>query len=336
MRVLAIESSCDDTGIAIYKEAPLQLVHKLSSQTKIHQRFGGVVPELASRDHCLKMLPLIESVLEEAQITSKDIDGIAYTRGPGLIGALMVGAMMARSLAYSWNVPLIGVHHLEGHLLAPMLEDPKPDYPFIGLLVSGGHTLLAQVSAFGQYEILGQSLDDAAGEAFDKTAKLLNLSYPGGPKIEKLAKKGIADRFKFPRPLMQKDNLNFSFSGLKTHVRTTLERIGQEDQDRADIAYAFEQSAIDQLVRKAKHALIRTGLSRLVVAGGVAANQTLRKALDDMANDLSIEVFFPRLSLCTDNGAMIAYAGAQRFLHGQKEDPKAPICVKPRWPLSTL
>jgi len=306
MRVLGIETSCDETGVAVYdSEQDLLLGHALYSQIDIHAQYGGVVPELASRDHVRKLVPLIKQLLTENQIKPNDIEGIAYTAGPGLIGALLVGAAIGRSLAWAWQVPAIGVHHMEGHLLAAMLEKPAPTFPFLALLVSGGHTQLVQVAARGKYTILGESVDDAAGEAFDKTAKLLGLGYPGGPAIAQLAAHGNPDVFHFPRPMTQRPGLDFSFSGLKTCVLTTWQAQAQNEQTRADIARAFEDAVIDTLAIKCRRALQQTGLKRLVIAGGVGANQRLRIRLTQLANKMEASVYYPRPIFCTDNGAMI-------------------------------
>jgi N6-L-threonylcarbamoyladenine synthase len=334
MLVLGIESSCDETGVALYDSKRGLLAHALHSQIALHAEYGGVVPELASRDHVRKTLPLIQAALDEAEIKPININGLAYTAGPGLIGALLVGAAIGRGLAWSWGVPAIGVHHMEGHLLAPMLENPAPDFPFIALLVSGGHTLLVQVEGIGRYRILGDTLDDAAGEAFDKTAKLLGLDYPGGPALARLAVQGDAGRFRFPRPMTDRPGLDFSFSGLKTFALTTIQNAGNDDQTRADIARAFEDAVVDTLTIKCRRALQQTGVRRLVVAGGVGANRSLRDALRDMAVALDAEVFYPRLEFCTDNGAMIAYAGACRLQAGQRQD--LAVEVRPRWSLEEL
>lgn len=330
MRVLGIETSCDETAIAIYCHQQGLLGHQIFSQ-KTHHDYGGVVPELASRDHLQKLLPLVDKLLQETGSSSHNIDGIAYTAGPGLIGALMVGAAFARALSFAWQKPALGVHHLEGHLLAPMLEKKAPAFPFIALLVSGGHSQLFQVNGLGQYLLLGESLDDAAGEAFDKTGKLLGLPYPGGPHLAKLAKEGNAQRFTFPRPLL-KEGLNFSFSGLKTAVATTIAKESKDPQTKADIAAAFEDAVIETLVVKSKRALLQTGLNRLVVAGGVSANEKLRQALDALSKD-NIEAFYPSPAFCTDNGAMIAYCGCQRLMRGEQD--QSAIKVKARWPLAS-
>ncbi|RUO18384.1 tRNA (adenosine(37)-N6)-threonylcarbamoyltransferase complex transferase subunit TsaD [Aliidiomarina haloalkalitolerans] len=334
MRVLGIETSCDETGIAVYCTEQGLLSHVLYSQVKLHADYGGVVPELASRDHVRKTLPLIEQALSEAKLQPDQIDGVAYTSGPGLIGALLVGATIGRSLAFGWQVPAIGVHHMEGHLLAPMLEASRPDFPFVALLVSGGHTQLVRVDGIGEYELLGESVDDAAGEAFDKTAKLLGLDYPGGPRLAKLAEQGVAGRFQFPRPMTDKPGLNFSFSGLKTAAATAIAENTNDEQTQADIARAFEDAVVDTLLIKCRRALEQTGLNRLVMAGGVSANKRLRAALAETMSKLGGEVFYPRAEFCTDNGAMIAFAGAQRLAAGQHAE--AAVKVRPRWPLTEL
>ncbi len=335
MRVIGLETSCDETGVAVYDSARGLLAHALYSQVSLHEEYGGVVPELASRDHVRKTLPLLRQVLAEAGLRRTDIDGVAYTAGPGLIGALLVGAAIGRSLAWALGVPAVAVHHMEGHLLAPMLEENPPAFPFVALLVSGGHTQLMRVDGVGQYALLGDTLDDAAGEAFDKTAKLLGLGYPGGPALARLAERGDPARFHFTRPMVNRPGLEFSFSGLKTHALTTLraEPLADE-QTRADIARAFEDAVVDTLAIKCRRALEQTGLTRLVVAGGVSANRRLRARLDDMARPLAAAVYYPRLEFCTDNGAMIAYAGYQRLRAGQAE-PLA-FTAWPRWPLSEV
>ncbi len=330
MKILGIETSCDETGIAIYDTEQGLLADALYSQVKLHAKYGGVVPELASRDHIRKISPLIKSVTQQANLRLSDLDGIAYTSGPGLIGALMVGASLGRSLAWGLNIPALAVHHMEGHLLAPMLEDNPPKFPFIALLVSGGHTLLVSVKAIGSYKILGESLDDAAGEAFDKTAKMLGLAYPGGPILAALAQKGDPDVYHFPRPMINRPGLDFSFSGLKTYALTTWQKSTQTDMDRANIARAFQDAIVDTLFLKCRRALKQTGHQRLVIAGGVGANSALREKLQQ----LNAEVFFPRLVFCTDNGAMIAYAGAMRLYAGQQEE--AVIQTRPRWSLEDL
>jgi len=341
MRVLGLETSCDETGVALYDSEQGLLAHALYSQVGLHQAYGGVVPELASRDHIRRLIPLLWEVLEQSSTTTDQIDGIAYTGGPGLIGALLVGASFGRSLAWAWGRPAVAVHHLEGHLLAPMLEAEPPATPFLALLVSGGHTLLVRVDAIGCYRILGQTLDDAVGEAFDKTAKLLGLGYPGGPALERLAKQGNPERFNFPRPMTDRPGLDFSFSGLKTYAMNTLragdsmmERIPGAGSLRADVACAFQQAAVDTLMIKCRRALQQTGLSRLVVAGGVGANASLRRQLHRLSETLGISLYFPRLEFCTDNGAMIAYAGCLRLQAGQFEGPS--FNARARWPIDEL
>jgi N6-L-threonylcarbamoyladenine synthase len=334
MRILGIETSCDETGVAIYDTNKGLLAHTLYSQVALHAEYGGVVPELASRDHIRKLTPLIHEVLASAGLKLTDLDGIAYTRGPGLMGALLVGSALGRSLALSLGIPAIGVHHMEGHLLAPMLEDRPPEFPFVALLVSGGHTQLMSVTGVGQYELLGQSLDDAVGEAFDKTAHLLGLGYPGGPELAKLAKNGDGSRFKFPRPMTDRPGLDFSFSGLKTFAMNTLKEHIDEEYIAANIAVAFQQAVVDTLVIKCRRAVDQTGFNRLIVAGGVGANQLLRTRLKSEMQKKDVEVFFPQLAFCTDNGAMIAYAGALRLQAGQKDDED--FSGKPRWPMTEL
>lgn len=339
MRVLGLETSCDETGVAVYDSEKGLLAHELYTQIALHAEYGGVVPELASRDHVRKLLPLIESVLANSGSTSSDIDAIAYTSGPGLVGALMVGAALGRSLAYAWGVPALGVHHMEGHLLAPMLEDTPPAFPFVALLVSGGHTQLVNVTGIGQYALLGESIDDAAGEAFDKCAKMLDLDYPGGPLVAKLAERGVSGRFKFPRPMVDRPGLDFSFSGLKTAVLTTVKANAQadglpDDQTCADIAKAFEEAVVDTLVIKCRRALEQTGHKTLVMAGGVSANKHLRAELTRSLASIGATVFYARHEFCTDNGAMIAYAGCQRLAAGASDDLS--VTIKARWPLDTL
>jgi N6-L-threonylcarbamoyladenine synthase len=334
MRVLGIETSCDETGVAVYDSEQGLLAHRLYSQVELHADYGGVVPELASRDHVRKLIPLIKEVLAAANSQAQDINGIAYTSGPGLAGALMVGALTGRSLAYAWNVPAIGVHHMEGHLLAPLLEENKPEFPFIALLVSGGHTQLLRVDGIGRYELLGESVDDAAGEAFDKVAKMLNLDYPGGPNVAKLALKGNGEAFSFPRPMLDRPGLDFSFSGLKTSVLTAYKQTEDYPNKLADIAASFEAAIVDSLVRKCERALKQTGLKRLVMAGGVSANVRLRAQLLDLAQRKRWQVFYPSPMFCTDNGAMIAYAGCQRLMAGQQEG--LGVTIKPRWPMVDL
>jgi N6-L-threonylcarbamoyladenine synthase len=315
------------------------LGHLLYSQVKKHAEYGGVVPELASRDHIRKTLPMIQKLMSDTGCEPKDINGLAYTSGPGLIGALMVGASIGRSLAYAWGIPAIGIHHMEGHLLAPMLEAEPPTFPFVALLVSGGHTQLLRVDGVGQYELLGESLDDAAGEAFDKTAKMLDLDYPGGPAISKLAEQGRADRFTFPRPMTDRPGLDFSFSGLKTYTLNTVTQHAAEDglpddQCMADIAWAFQEAVVDTLAIKCRRAMQQTGLTTLIMAGGVSANQRLREKLKQQMAKLNVSVYYPRPEFCVDNGAMIAYAGYQRLRHGQHDD--LAIQVQARWPLESL
>ncbi len=333
MYVLGIETSCDETAVAIYHANKGLISHSLYSQVLTHNEYGGVVPELASRDHVRKLIPLIKQVLTESGLTVPDIQGIAYTAGPGLMGALLVGAATARSLAWAWRIPAIAVHHMEGHLLAPMLENPSPNFPFVALLISGGHTLLIEVSTIGHYHLLGESLDDAAGEAFDKTAKLLGLAYPGGPALAKLATHG-KPHLKFPRPMTDRPGLDFSFSGLKTFTLNAFNNSPKTDQDKADIAFAFQQAMAETLTIKCKRALQQTGLNTLVVAGGVSANQEIRRQLQQMSQKERAEIFFPRPEFCTDNGAMIAYAGCQRLLAGQTQE--LTIFARPRWPISEL
>ncbi|MDP9499846.1 tRNA (adenosine(37)-N6)-threonylcarbamoyltransferase complex transferase subunit TsaD [Bisgaard Taxon 45] len=339
MRVLGIETSCDETGVAIYDEQKGLVANQLYTQIALHADYGGVVPELASRDHIRKTAPLIQAALAQANLTPEDIDGIAYTAGPGLVGALLVGSTIARSLAYAWNVPAIAVHHMEGHLLAPMLEDNPPTFPFVALLVSGGHTQLVRVDGVGRYQLLGESIDDAAGEAFDKTAKLLGLDYPGGAALARLAEKGDPKRFKFPRPMTDRPGLDFSFSGLKTFAANTLQQAIKEEgelteQTKADIAYAFQQAVVETLVIKCRRALKETGFNRLVIAGGVSANKQLRQELAQLMQQLKGEVFYPQPQFCTDNGAMIAYTGFLRLKQGESQ-PLA-IQVKPRWAMTEL
>jgi len=338
MLVLGLETSCDETGIALYDTERGLLAHRVYSQIAVHAEYGGVVPELASRDHIRKGLPLIREVMAEAGLSLQDLEGIAYTRGPGLVGALLVGACMGQSLAWSLGIPAVGVHHMEGHLLAPMLEEESPDFPFIALLVSGGHTQLVKVTAIGEYELLGESLDDAAGEAFDKAAKMMGLPYPGGPELSRIADQGDAKRFSFPRPMTDRPGLDFSFSGLKTFTRTTILDCAVDgvlaEQDKNDIAAGFQAAVVDTLAIKCKRAMKQTGVNRLIIAGGVGANKLLREQLRKTAEELKGRVFYPRPELCTDNGAMIAYAGAQRLLAGEYA-PLAVSCV-PRWPMTEL
>ncbi len=338
MRVLGIETSCDETGVAIYDSEQGLLADALYSQVKMHAEYGGVVPELASRDHVRKLLPLVQETLDKAGLTKTDIDAVAYTAGPGLVGALMVGASCGRAMAFTWDVPAIGVHHMEGHLLAPMLEEAPPEFPFVALLVSGGHTQLVRVDGIGQYELLGESLDDAAGEAFDKAAKMLGLDYPGGPLIAKLAKQGDRSRFRFPRPMTDRPGVDMSFSGLKTFTLNTANKHrvdGQlSEQDKADIASAFEEAVVDTLAIKCRRALEMTGLKQLVIAGGVSANDRLREKLGEMVQKRKAQLFYARPEFCTDNGAMIAFAGCQRLVAGQQDDLS--IVIRPRWPMDEL
>ncbi len=332
MRVLGIESSCDETGLALYDTEAGLLAHALHSQVAMHAEYGGVVPELASRDHIRRALPLLKRVLAEAGAELKDIDAIAYTQGPGLAGALLVGASIANGLGLALGKPTIGIHHLEGHLLSPLLSEPRPEFPFVALLVSGGHTQLMRVDGVGRYELLGETVDDAAGEAFDKTAQLLGLGYPGGPALSSLAEQGDAYRYKLPRPMLNSHNLDFSFAGLKTAALTLARKEGPEAA--ADIAAGFQAAAVEVLAAKCLAALKQTGLQRLVVAGGVGANRSLRSRLDAEAQHKRFAVFYPPLALCTDNGAMIAFAGALRLAEAQGRDGR--FTVKPRWDLSTL
>ena len=332
-RVLGIETSCDDTGVAIYDGQQGLLGHALYSQIKLHAEYGGVVPELAARDHIRKVIPLVDAVLEQTNCSTESITAVAYTKGPGLAGALLAGSAVAKGLAFAWGVPSIGVHHMEGHMLAPMLEAKAPEFPFVALLVSGGHCLLAEVKAIGEYQILGQTLDDAVGEAFDKTAKILGLSYPGGPIISKMAEQGKPDRFRFPRPMLNRPGLDFSYSGLKTFALTTAQNNELDEQTVADIAYAFQEAAVETLVVKSKRALEQTNSQRLVVAGGVGANKSLRAELNKMAESKGYQVFYPRLEFCTDNGAMIALAG---MLRQSQADDSLGFQVRPRWSLEEL
>ncbi|UOA09088.1 tRNA (adenosine(37)-N6)-threonylcarbamoyltransferase complex transferase subunit TsaD [Methylobacter sp. S3L5C] len=333
MYVLGIETSCDETAVAIYHSEQGLINHILHSQVDMHSEYGGVVPELASRDHIRKLVPLIKQLMQESRLGSADINGIAYTAGPGLMGALLVGATTARSLAWAWQIPAIAVHHMEGHLLAPMLEENPPEFPFVALLISGGHTLLIQVRGVGRYQLLGESLDDAAGEAFDKTAKMLGLGYPGGPKLSALAEQGTP-QIKFPRPMTDRPGLDFSFSGLKTFTLNTFNASEKTEQDQANIAASFQQAVAETLSIKCKRALQQTGLKRLVVAGGVSANKQIRAALTEMTAKEQAQIYFPRLEFCTDNGAMIAYAGCQRLMAGQQQGLE--IFARPRWPISEL
>jgi N6-L-threonylcarbamoyladenine synthase len=337
--VLGIESSCDETGVAILRWQPDApgaglLAHTLYSQIKLHADYGGVVPELASRDHVRKLLPLIREALAQAGLGVRDLGGVAYTAGPGLVGALLVGASVGRALAWALDVPAVAVHHMEGHLLAPLLEQDPPQPPFVALLVSGGHSLLVEVKAIGQYTILGDTLDDAAGEAFDKTAKLMGLPYPGGPALAKLAEQGRPGVFRFSRPMTDRPGLDFSFSGLKTQVLLAWQKSDQSEQTRADVARAFEEAIVETLIIKCRRALQACGAQRLVIAGGVGANRRLRAELAAAGEHDGFRVYFPRLAFCTDNGAMIALAGAIRLASGQQQDET--VQVRPRWDLQTL
>ncbi len=334
MIILGLETSCDETGLALYDSERGLLAHVLHSQIALHAEYGGVVPELASRDHVRKTLPLLRRLFQQANVAPHQVDGVAYTRGPGLIGALLVGAAIGRGLAWAWNVPALGVHHMEGHLLAPMLEPDPPAFPFVALLVSGGHTLLVRVDGIGQYHILGESVDDAAGEAFDKTAKLLGLPYPGGPALARLAEQGAPGRFQFPRPMTDRPGCDFSFSGLKTAAINTWRTLEPTAENRAAVARAFEEAVVETLAIKCRRALKATRLKRLIIAGGVGANRRLRERLREMTAELGGQVHYPRLEFCTDNGAMIAYTGWRRLAAGQRED--AAIEVLPRWPLDRL
>lgn len=332
---LGIETSCDETALALYHPQRGLIAHQLDSQVALHTQYGGVVPELASRNHVAKMLPLLTATLQQANCSLHDIKQIAYTKGPGLVGALLVGAAFAKGLGFALQVPTLGVHHLEAHLLATMLEKPAPAFPFCALLVSGGHTLLVAVKELGQYEILGETLDDAAGEALDKTAKLLGLPYPGGPALEQLARQGNAQRFVFPRPMTDRPGLDFSFSGLKTLAVYTLAKEQPTQQTKADLAAAFQAAVMDTLVLKAKRALQHTGYQRLIVAGGVTANQLLRTSMQTTLSAQGKEVFYPHSSFCTDNAAMVAYTGYQRFLR-KEQDTSLAIEVLPRWELTAV
>ncbi len=332
---LGIESSCDETGIALYQIGRGLLAHALHTQVAMHSEYGGVVPELASRDHVRRIIPLLREVMQEADVSLDQIDAIAYTQGPGLGGALLVGASVANALAYALDIPVLGIHHLEGHLLSPLLSDPAPEFPFVALLVSGGHTQLMRVDGVGQYALLGETLDDAAGEAFDKSAKLLGLSYPGGPALAKLAASGRPGQFKLPRPMLHSGDLDFSFSGLKTAVLTLVRQSGDNEQSRADIACATQEAIVEVLAHKARAALAQTGLSRLVVAGGVGANRLLRSRLNEAIGKRGGTVYYPDLEFCTDNGAMIAFAGALRLAQQQGHKDYR-FNVKPRWNLAEI
>jgi N6-L-threonylcarbamoyladenine synthase len=332
--VLGIETSCDETAVAVYEGGRGLLAHRVYTQTDLHEIWGGVVPELASRDHVRRLTPMIRQAMADAGATAAAIDGIAYTAGPGLVGALLVGATVARGLAYAWNVPAVGIHHLEGHLLAPLLEPDPPPFPFLALLVSGGHTMLVDVEGVGRYRVLGESLDDAAGEAFDKTAKLLGLAYPGGAKLARLAESGRDGVFEFPRPMLDRPGLDFSFSGLKTAALVALRGREQDDVLRADLARGFETAVVDTLVAKSLRALAATGRRVLIVAGGVGANRRLREQLARAAADRGARVHYPRLEFCTDNAAMIAYAGHARLAAGERATLS--VDARARWPLPDL
>ncbi len=334
MVILGIETSCDETGVALYDGGRGLLAHALYSQVELHARYGGVVPELASRDHVSKLLPLVQEVIDKSCISPATIGGVAYTAGPGLVGALLVGAAAGRALAWTWGVPAVAVHHMEGHLLAPMLEADPPAFPFLALLVSGGHTQLVEVAGVGRYRLLGDSVDDAVGEAFDKTATVLGLGYPGGPALAALAEQGDPGRLRFPRPMTDRPGLDFSFSGLKTFALTTWQRSDQTGRDRADIARAFEEAVVDTLAIKCRRALEQTGLKTLVIAGGVGANRRLRERLGELMQQRGGRVCYPRPEFCTDNGAMIAYAGYCRLRAGQQESLS--IRAVPRWSLEDL
>lgn len=331
MIVLGIESSCDETGVALYDSERGLIGHELYSQIALHARYGGVVPELASRDHIRKLPILVKELIEKADISLSDIDGIAYTEGPGLIGALMVAASYAQGLSLAIDCPILGVNHMEAHLMAVMLEEERPEFPFITLLVSGGHTQLVLAKAFGEYELLGQSLDDAVGEAFDKTAKLMGLPYPGGPHLAKMAEGGDPKRFKFPRPMLDRPGLDFSFSGIKTKALLTIE--GHSEADYPDIAAGFQEALVDTLIKKAIRALKQENVTQLVVSGGVGANKELRRMLKAEAEKRGFEVFFPRSEYCTDNGAMVAYVGHERF---KRQESSAKVNLKARWPIDQL
>ena len=334
MIVLGIETSCDETGVALYDSDDGLLSHALFSQVDIHAEYGGVVPEIASRDHVRKLLPLINQCLRTAGLTRSDIDAVAYTAGPGLIGALLVGTAIGRSIAMALDCPALAVNHMEGHLLAPMLDENPPEVPFVALLVSGGHSMLVEVRRIGEYRILGETLDDSAGEAFDKTAKLLGLGYPGGPALAKLAEQGDAERFAFPRPMTNRPGLDFSFSGLKTHTRNLWLNGEQDEVTRADIAAGFQQAVVDTLLIKCRRAMQQTRAQQLVIAGGVGANQSLRQTLQKAGKKHGWKVSYPRLEFCTDNGAMIALAGCQRLMAGEQTGPQLKAFA--RWPIDQL
>ena len=334
MRILAIETSCDESAVAVLDEQRGLLAHELWSQIDLHRIYGGVVPELASRDHLRRLVPLLRSALSQAGTSAAQIDGVAYTAGPGLVGALLTGAALARGLSFGWGVPAIGVHHLEGHLLAPMLESPRPPFPHVALLVSGGHTMLIEVGRIGEYRILGQTRDDAAGEAFDKTAKLLGLPYPGGPELARLAAGGRPGVYVFPRPMLDRPGFEFSFSGLKTAVMLVVRATALTDQARADIAHAVQEAIVTTLCTRSVQALRHTGHRALVVAGGVGANRELRERLGREARAIGAHVYYPRVEFCTDNAAMIAVAGLQRLRAGERAG--SAIEVRARWPLTEL
>ncbi len=336
MRVLGIETSCDDTGVAIYCTEQGLLGQALHSQVAMHERYGGVVPELASRDHVRRLLPLTEIALQQAGMSTAEIDAIAFTQGPGLAGALLVGAAVGTALAFALNKPAIGIHHLEGHLLSPLLSEDPPQFPFVALLVSGGHTQLMRVDGVGRYTLLGETLDDAAGEAFDKSAKLLGLGYPGGPAISRLAEQGREAVVKLPRPMLHSGDLDFSFSGLKTAVLTAVRKGLADEQAKADLAFAVQAAIVDVLAAKSVAALEQTGLDRLVIAGGVSANRRLRDTLERAQADRAFRAYFPKPALCTDNGAMIAFAGALRLAAGEVAPVPDGFGIRPRWPLSEL
>jgi N6-L-threonylcarbamoyladenine synthase len=335
MKILGLETSCDETGVAVYDSQRGLLSDVVFSQVKTHAQYGGVVPELASRDHIRKVGLLVRQAIDEADISLSDLDGVAYTAGPGLAGALLVGAGFSRSLAWGLDVPALGIHHMEGHLLAPMIDEIEPlEMPFVGLLVSGGHTLLVDASSLGDYKVLGESLDDAVGEAFDKVAKMLELGYPGGPLVEELAKSGDPDRFNFPRPMINRPGLDFSFSGLKTHVRNTIAQQTMTSSLKADICRAFTDAVVDVLVIKCKRAIRQSSANKLVVAGGVSANKDIREGLEKLGREEGSRVVFPSMKFTTDNGAMIAYAGYKRMVLGEFD--KEELMVRARWPLSEL
>jgi N6-L-threonylcarbamoyladenine synthase len=334
-KILGIETSCDETAIAIFDEQKGIIAHQLYSQIELHGEYGGVVPELASRDHVRKIIPLVDAAFKQANIGHEALSAIAFTQGPGLIGALLVGATVGQSLAFAWKLPSIGIHHLEGHLLAPMLEENQPEYPFLALLVSGGHTMLVDVKGLGEYQIIGESIDDAAGEAFDKTAKIMGLDYPGGPILAKLAERGLDETMRFPRPMTDRPGLDFSFSGLKTFAANKIAASDGSQQSKADIAKAFQDAVVDTLAIKCKRAIKQTGRKTLVVAGGVSANLALRKKLAELMKSFNGQVFYPRHEYCTDNGAMIAYAGYCHFTQEKPQLPESyPIKVYPRWPMT--